>query len=216
MDRRQRKTREAIFAALTDLLSRKDFSRITVGEIIEKADVGRATFYAHFETRDDLLRELCADLFCHIFDAAQGDETGHRHLFSCEAPDSVFLHLLQHLQKNDHHILDLLSGRNNELFLGYFKTNLRQLAASQLPLFAARKDERLPESFWVDHIASLRKRSAGGWSNACGHRRRPWRSIFSSLCKEWPEEGERDLSANRFSCRMKPLKWGGGSIWQAY
>ena len=154
MDRRQRKTREAIFTALTELLSRKDFSRITVGEIIERADVGRATFYAHFETKDDLLKELCADLFCHIFDAVEGNPAGHRHVFACEAPESVFLHLLQHLQRNDHHILDLLSGRNNELFLGYFKTNLRQLAASQLPLFAARKDERLPESFWGDHIAS--------------------------------------------------------------
>ena len=37
MDRRQRKTREAIFEAFTDLLSKKEFSRITVGEIIESA-----------------------------------------------------------------------------------------------------------------------------------------------------------------------------------
>ena len=39
MDRRQRKTREAIFAAFTSLLSNKDFTKITVGEIIEGADV---------------------------------------------------------------------------------------------------------------------------------------------------------------------------------
>ena len=154
MDRRQRKTREAIFAALTELLSRKDFSRITVGEIIEKADVGRATFYAHFETKDDLLKALCEELFCHIFDAVEGNPAGHRHVFDCDAPESVFLHLLQHLQRNDHHILDLLSGRNNELFLEYFRTNLRTLAASQLPLFEGRRDARLPESFWIDHIAA--------------------------------------------------------------
>ena len=68
MDRRQRKTREAIFSAFISLLSQKDCSQITVGEIIEKADVGRATFYAHFPTKDFLLKELCEDLFCHIFD----------------------------------------------------------------------------------------------------------------------------------------------------
>ncbi|MBR5270501.1 MAG: TetR/AcrR family transcriptional regulator, partial [Anaerotignum sp.] len=65
MDRRKRKTREAIFTAFTKLLSKKDFGQITVGEIIEKADVGRATFYAHFETKDHLLKEFCEDLFCH-------------------------------------------------------------------------------------------------------------------------------------------------------
>ena len=57
MDRRQRKTREAIFSAFIALLSQKDLGQITVGEIIEKADVGRATFYAHFPTKDFLLKE---------------------------------------------------------------------------------------------------------------------------------------------------------------
>ena len=71
MDRRQRKTREAIFSAFTQLLSEKDLTQITVGDIIRQADVGRATFYAHFETKDYLLKALCEELFCHIFDAAQ-------------------------------------------------------------------------------------------------------------------------------------------------
>ena len=98
MDRRQRKTREAIFHAFTKLLSQKDFSQITVGEIIEAADIGRATFYAHFETKDYLLKAFCEELFCHIFDTEAGN--AHRHIFDCDGSESVFLHLLQHLQKN--------------------------------------------------------------------------------------------------------------------
>ena len=154
MDRRQRKTREAIFRAFTGLLSKKEFGQITVGQIIEQADVGRATFYAHFETKDFLLKELCAELFCHIFDAAGGQSHGHRHIFDCDASGSVFRHLFQHLQKNDNHILELLSGQNNALFLHYFKLNLQKLVVSQLPLFEERKSEKLPDSFWIDHIAS--------------------------------------------------------------
>lgn len=154
MDRRQRKTREAIFSAFIDLLSKKDFGQITVGEIITHADVGRATFYSHFETKDYLLKELCEELFCHIFDATNNEQSEHRHLFDCDAPNSVFLHLFQHLQKNDNNILELLSCQNNELFLQYFKINLQRLVVSQLPLFEARKNEILPDSFWVNHIAS--------------------------------------------------------------
>ena len=163
MDRRQRKTREAIFKAFIELLSEKDFSQITVGEIIERADVGRATFYAHFETKDFLLKELCEELFCHVFDANNSEHSDHRHIFECDAPDSVFLHLLQHLQRNDNNILELLSSQNNELFLRYFKINLKRLIVSQLSIFEGRKSEQLPDSFWVNHIASTFVETVRWW-----------------------------------------------------
>lgn len=154
MDRRQKKTREAIFNAFCDLLSNKHYHQITVSEIIERADVGRATFYAHFETKDFLLKELCEELFCHIFDATgEGTET-HRHIFNCDAPPSVFLHLLQHLQNDDHHIRKLFVCENNEIFLQYFKMGLGALIEKQLPLFANQKPPELPDSFWLHHITA--------------------------------------------------------------
>ncbi len=163
MDRRQRKTREAIFTAFIELLSKKDFAKITVGEIIEKADVGRATFYSHFETKDFLLKALCEELFCHIFDTVTPAPPEHRHIFDCNAPNAVFLHLLQHLQKNDNNILVLLSSENNELFLRYFKADLSRLITSQLPRFEARKSVKLPESFWINHISSVFVETVRWW-----------------------------------------------------
>ena len=43
--------------ALILLLEKKDYAFITVKEICEKAGVNRSTFYLHYETIDDLLRE---------------------------------------------------------------------------------------------------------------------------------------------------------------
>lgn len=163
MDRRQRKTREAIFTAFTALLAEKNIHQITVSDIIDRADIGRATFYAHFETKDYLLKELCQELFCHIFDAAGDDPHSHRHLFDCDSPSSVFTHLLEHLQKNDHRILDLLSSENNELFLGYFKTNLLQLVESQLDAFRSTKTDRLPRSYHINHIAATFVETVRWW-----------------------------------------------------
>lgn len=154
MDRRQRKTREAIFNGFTQLLSTKDFNQITVGEIIDSADIGRATFYAHFETKDFLLKEFCKELFCHIFDAENNEGHDHRHIFACDSSEPVFLHLFQHLQKNDNNILALLSSQNNELFLRYFRSNLENLVESHLNLFETPKNKKIPLAFWKNHIVS--------------------------------------------------------------
>lgn len=154
MDRRLRKTRKAIFDAFTQLLSVKSYHHITVGEILEYADVGRATFYAHFETKDSLLKELCDDLFCHIFDAASDPPSPHDHIFTCKAPDAVFLHLFGHLENNDRHLLRLLTGQNSLLFLPYFKNGLYRLVQAQLPIFESRRHKDIPENFWIDHIVS--------------------------------------------------------------
>lgn len=155
MDRRQRKTREAIFRAFTELLSEKDFHQITVGEIIELADVGRATFYSHFETKDFLLKELCEELFCHIFDTENNDARGHKHIFDCKGSDSVFLHLFEHLRKNDNNVLLLLSSQNNELFLRYFKRSLETMIERHIYLFEERKSKNIPDLFWKNHIAAV-------------------------------------------------------------
>ena len=163
MDRRQRKTREAIFAAFSELLSKKDYSQITVGEIIERADIGRATFYAHFETKDFLLKELCKELFCHIFDAMNHENDSHRHIFNCDAPESVFLHLFRHFEKNDNNILKLLSSQNNEMFIQYFKRNLREMIVEQLPLFESEKSEKLPEDYRINHISSTFVETVRWW-----------------------------------------------------
>ncbi len=151
MDRRQRKTRQAIFTAFIDLLSHKKMNQITVADIIEKADIGRATFYAHFETKDYLLKELCEELFCHIFDCITPEKHSHNHIFECNAPNSVFLHLFEHLQKNDNQILQLLSCQNNAIFLDYFKTELHKLVKQQNEI---PQKNNLPLDFWQNHITT--------------------------------------------------------------
>ncbi len=53
-DRRSQRTRHLLSAALVELIREKDYKTITVNDIIERADVGRSTFYAHYKDKDDL------------------------------------------------------------------------------------------------------------------------------------------------------------------
>jgi AcrR family transcriptional regulator len=61
-DRRVSKTRKALKEALTDLILDKGYEGVTVQDVIDRADVGRSTFYAHFVDKDDLLMAILADL----------------------------------------------------------------------------------------------------------------------------------------------------------
>lgn len=163
MDRRQKKSREAIFNAFTSLLSEKNYNQISVQEIIDAADVGRTTFYAHFETKDYLLKALCEELFGHIIDTAMGLPHGHYHDSCGNVTDSVFLHLLRHLQENDRHILELLSSQNNDLFLKYFKSNLKKLIVSQYAEQGKFRNSSLPEDYLVNHITSSFVETVSWW-----------------------------------------------------
>lgn len=153
MDRRQQKTRAAIFRAFGTLLEHKSYNNVTVQEIIDEANIGRSTFYAHFETKDDLLKELCKELFGHIITSAKDCTHTHGLYTDGGKPESVFCHLLQHLQENDNNILGLLSGESSEIFLRYFKDSLDELIDIQFVSENHKKNTKLPDDFLINHIS---------------------------------------------------------------
>jgi AcrR family transcriptional regulator len=62
LDRRARRTRSRLHAALGALIHRKPYDRITVSEILASADIGRSTFYDHFHDKHELLASSLRDL----------------------------------------------------------------------------------------------------------------------------------------------------------
>lgn len=73
IDRRVRKTKKQIRAALTALMLEKSVGDITVREIAELADVNRGTFYAHYRDVNDLLCQLEENIFLRL------EELSRRH-----------------------------------------------------------------------------------------------------------------------------------------
>ncbi|MUG68549.1 TetR/AcrR family transcriptional regulator [Paenibacillus sp. 7541] len=62
-DPRVVRTRQFIQDAFTELLRHKDFHQITISDITSKATINRATFYAHYQDKYELLDALWADGF---------------------------------------------------------------------------------------------------------------------------------------------------------
>ena len=150
MDRRQKKTRAAIFSAFEKLLSKKNYNKITVQEIIDDANIGRTTFYAHFETKDDLLKEICRELFEHIFSNDLSRECSKIFENSNKNPKILITHILYHLKENKEEFIKVLSCESNDLFLGYFKTYLYKVIDEYI-FIDNTGDEKL-KRFLKNHI----------------------------------------------------------------
>ena len=55
VDRRIQKTQSLLHQALVSLIREKSYDAIAVKEILDRANVGRSTFYTHFRDKDELL-----------------------------------------------------------------------------------------------------------------------------------------------------------------
>lgn len=80
LDRRVRRTRESLHKALISLTLEKKYDEITIQEVLDRANVGRSTFYAHFEGMDELLISGVRDLQITLDSALQQErKSAKRH-----------------------------------------------------------------------------------------------------------------------------------------
>lgn len=106
IDPRIHRTRALLWDALVRLMSERGFSDITVSDVAAASGVNRATFYRHFETKEDLFRQGCRDILLPLardmsarsprFDDRDAVEANLRHLFELiAARRSLFLVLFR-------------------------------------------------------------------------------------------------------------------------
>ncbi len=65
-DRRFRKNKKEIRRAFIDLVIEKGYRKITISDIAERADINRMTFYAHYDTVEDVFTEFVDDMAAEI------------------------------------------------------------------------------------------------------------------------------------------------------
>lgn len=159
MDRRQRKTREAIFKAFSRLLEKKNYNHITVQDIIDEADIGRSTFYAHFETKDDLLNAICRQIFGHIFSDVLNAEEHHDFSNDNRTLSDKLTHLLYHLREQQKDMTSVLSGESGDLFLRYFKVYLERLFIE----YETTSIAAVPQDFMLNHYVSSFAEAVKWW-----------------------------------------------------
>ena len=60
------RSRKLITRALADLLQEKPLDKITVTDVVRRAEINRGTFYAHYTDIPDVLHHIINQMFSHI------------------------------------------------------------------------------------------------------------------------------------------------------
>jgi AcrR family transcriptional regulator len=147
-DRRSRRSRRLIVDALLALLQEKRYDRITVQEIIDRADVGRTTFYAQFRSKEDVLQSEFARVLGLLHE---------QHLASAEEPTEHLLPSLgfiRHVQEHQSLFSALIRGHGMALHEQAVHRHLRDHAMQQLAAVTAGADDlAVPPEIVADYLA---------------------------------------------------------------
>jgi AcrR family transcriptional regulator len=121
VDRRVQKTRKFLQDALIELVAEKGYESVTIQEILDNANVGRSTFYAHFQDKDQLLHSILDrldELFeqhkKQILDAAKN--VGNAEKTNVTLSLSPTLSLFQFVGQNHRFFKALLANRGYGIF----------------------------------------------------------------------------------------------------
>ena len=150
IDRRKQKTQEAIFTAFFALLAEQQFGHISVEEITAKANVGRSTFYHHFDSKDDLLSAVCKDVFEHVFTTSSYFEHVPQAKNKSETLNHRLAHFFTHFKNNEERIATLFK-MEDDYFLRSLQQELQDFLCPQIAS-AFFKQTNLPENLVNHHI----------------------------------------------------------------
>jgi AcrR family transcriptional regulator len=128
-DRRSQRTYHLVSSAMMELLSEKPYEAITVQDILDRANIGRSTFYAHYYDKEDVLESITGQMLVLFSQGMQQTE---------DRPELLpGLELFRHAKQMQKQLQVLLKGQSGEVLLkttqALLSKNIEQNLATGLP-----------------------------------------------------------------------------------
>jgi|CXWL01.1.fsa_nt_gi AcrR family transcriptional regulator len=142
LDRRISKTRVALLDALLRLLPEKGWDDLNVQEICESANVGRSTFYTHYNSKDDLLSEGLNSLRIQLGNIAS-------HANHDPKPLAFISSLLQHMIEQRRIFKAVIGKRSGHIIERRFREMVHQLVLDDLSKLTHEGGQLLVASHYI-------------------------------------------------------------------
>jgi AcrR family transcriptional regulator len=150
VDRRVRRTRQLLRDALLALITEKGYARVTVQDIIDRADVGRSTFYVHFRDKEDLLVYGLEELRSPFGPELHASDPSQPQRPAPSSTLAVFEHFAHYRD-----VWKAMAGRRGaDTFTQYLHGFLSELLRDQLSARAPDSQTQVPVDALVEFAAS--------------------------------------------------------------
>ncbi len=147
IDRRKQRTQTLLRDSLIALILEKGYDAVTVQDITDRANLGRATFYLHYNNKDELLLSMMEGIQADIMQQA-GPISQNGFLEDGNPPS---LHAFKHAEENADFYKAMLGGGGLASLLTRFrKSSAAQIQEQMNPVFAAH-----PNNLTVDIISNF-------------------------------------------------------------
>ncbi len=152
-DRRIQKTRKALGEALISLMSEKRYESISIQEVLDRANIGRSTFYMHFRDKDALLVYGFQDLRELLRDAQTATVASPTK--SYEKVIGFSLAMFEHVYEHKKLYKALVGGYGWDIVRQEMEETLIQLMKEEVrPFFKKRGSSEIPFELFVHFLGS--------------------------------------------------------------
>ena len=152
-DRRVQRTRELLQKALTELISERGYDAITIQDIVDRANVGRTTFYLHYRSKDDLFMS-CHEAIVNEFHSGPlyPHPLSREELLSPEAPPGMIA-AYRHLEEAWVRLYPIFQGKDGPLILRRLRDWSAQEIEANLRAAFAGADSTIPFDVLANYLA---------------------------------------------------------------
>ena len=154
-DRRIIRTREVIYETVISLLSEKEFSRISVKDITNQANISRSTFYAHYQDKYDWLDKTVQEKLSELKESLMKSMPNHGNdQSSLEMADPYYNSFFENIATNQKFYHTMFTKIKSEEFLQNLYKVIRENL--YLRISSMSKEQRLlvPLDIWLDYSSS--------------------------------------------------------------
>jgi AcrR family transcriptional regulator len=150
-DRRAGRTRELLQKALIELIAEHGYDAITIQDIADRANLGRTTFYLHYNSKDELFMS-CHEAIVSQFHLGLFHPLSRKELLSPEIPPEM-TSAYQHLEEGRALLYPIFEGKDSQLILRQIRErNGREIEANLRAIFA-EGDSTIPLDMLANYLA---------------------------------------------------------------